>query len=66
MCGKLLDSSSKEWIELSGPSMPVKLDFCSLECQNLYCEIDAVCRATENREVDDEDTNPGLGPSLKN
>jgi hypothetical protein len=46
--------------------MPVKLDFCSLECQNLYCEIDAVCRATENREVDDEDTNPGLGPSLKN
>ncbi len=66
MCGGLLESPATDWVELSLPGTCDKLDFCSFACMELYREIEALSHAAGSTEVDDEDTNPGLGPALKN
>ena len=71
MCNKHESvSDAGSWISRYIPGYAVAFDFCSVECADLFKEIEELCSATDNEEMhdteDDLDTAPGLGPKLKN
>lgn len=66
MCGRAMLGNPDMWVKWSASKYTGEYDFCSLECRDNFKEVIALEQLSNRIDDDDEDTDPGLGPAIKN